>query len=166
MTNSFWGDIFNYSKKSDIVQILRGIPVFQGLTKFDLIKVSKLLHLRSYKKDEYIFRENEPGESMYIIQSGSVKISKKAKKTSNTLAILDKGSFFGEVSLVDEEARTATATAQVDSQLLGFFRADLMQLIDRNPRLASFILYQLSMVLGKRLRLLDEQVNKSNAPVT
>ena len=99
---------------------------------------------------------------MYIIKSGKVKITKKNKKEELCLAILEKGSFFGEVSLVDEEPRSATATAMVDLEILGFFRADLMHLIDRDPRLASFILFHLSTVLGKRLRTLSERFESIN----
>jgi CRP/FNR family cyclic AMP-dependent transcriptional regulator len=157
MTSAFWDDIFKFSKKKSDIQILEQIPVFNGLSKFDLNKVSKLLHLRSYKKDEFIFREKEPGESMYIIKSGKVIINKIIKEKETILSTLDEGSFFGEVSLVDEDVRSANAIATEDSELLGFFRADLMNLIDRNPRLACFILYKLSTVIGKRLRLQSEK---------
>jgi len=157
MTSAFWDDIFKFSKKKSDIQILEQIPVFNGLSKFDLNKVSKLLHLRSYKKDEFIFREKEPGESMYIIKSGKVIINKVIKEKETILSTLDEGSFFGEVSLVDEDVRSANAIATEDSELLGFFRADLMNLIDRNPRLACFILYKLSTVIGKRLRLQSEK---------
>ena len=156
MANAFWDDIFKFSKTKSDIQILEKIPVFQGLSRFDLNKVSKMLHLRSYKQHEYIFRENEPGESMYIIKSGEIVITKNQNSDQVTLSTLYEGSFFGEVSLVDEDVRSANAIATTDTELLGFFRADLMNLIDRNPRLACFILYQLSTVIGKRLRLQTE----------
>ncbi|RAP31730.1 hypothetical protein DID78_00205 [Candidatus Marinamargulisbacteria bacterium SCGC AG-343-D04] len=164
MNTSIWTDIFKYKKHINIIEILRDIPVFEGLSKLDLLKISKLLHLRQYKKDEFIFREKEPGESMYIIKSGSIEITKCIKKETVTLSSLEKGSFFGEISLVDSDSRSATAKAKEDTQLLGFFRADLMHLIDRNPRLASFILYQLSRVLGKRLRVLDASISNHHVP--
>ena len=68
MSNALWDDIFKFSKAKSDIQLLENIPVFKGLSRFDLNKVTKMLHLRSYKEDEYIFRENEPGESMYIIK--------------------------------------------------------------------------------------------------
>tara|TARA_B100000427_G_C15518976_1_gene599471 strand:- start:4090 stop:4563 length:474 start_codon:yes stop_codon:yes gene_type:complete len=156
MTNAFWDDIFKYSKKKSDIQILQEIPVFKGLSRFDLNKVAKMIHLRSYKKDEYIFHEKEPGESMYIIKSGQIVITKSKESQETIISTLSEGSFFGEVSLVDEDVRSANAMATEDSEILGFFRADLMNLIDRNPRLACFILYQLSTVIGKRLRLQTE----------
>ena len=156
MTNAFWDDIFKYSKKKSDIQILEDIPVFKGLSRFELNKVAKMLHLRSYKKDEYIFHEKEPGESMYIIKSGEILITKNKNQKETVISNLTDGSFFGEVSLVDEDVRSANAKAVTDSEVLGFFRADLMNLIDRNPRLACFILYQLSTVIGKRLRLQTE----------
>ena len=85
-----------------------------------------------------------------------IVITKNKKSQETIISTLSEGSFFGEVSLVDEDVRSANAMATEDSEILGFFRADLMNLIDRNPRLASFILYQLSTVIGKRLRLQTE----------
>ena len=151
MSKLLWKNIFSFSKKKSIHQLLKTVPMFYGLSQIDLSSVSKLLHLRTYKAGETVFVEKEPGESMYIIQSGSVDIF-SADNKEKTLVHLSTGDFFGEVSLVDEEPRSATAIATEECELLGFFRADLMHLIDRNPRLASFILFQLSMVLGKRLR--------------
>jgi len=156
MSNALWDDIFKFSKAKSDIQLLENIPVFKGLSRFDLNKVTKMLHLRSYKEGEYIFRENEPGESMYIIKQGDVCITKNKDSQEILLSSLTEGSFFGEVSLVDEDTRSANAIAKTDTELLGFFRADLMNLIDRNPRLACFILYQLSTVIGKRLRMQTE----------
>ncbi len=156
MSNALWDDIFKFSKAKSDIQLLENIPVFKGLSRFDLNKITKMLHLRSYKEGEYIFRENEPGESMYIIKQGDVSITKNKNSQEILLASLTEGSFFGEVSLVDEDTRSASAIAKTDTELLGFFRADLMNLIDRNPRLACFILYQLSTVIGKRLRIQTE----------
>tara|TARA_Y100000591_G_scaffold308238_1_gene308365 strand:+ start:554 stop:1027 length:474 start_codon:yes stop_codon:yes gene_type:complete len=156
MSNALWDDIFKFSKAKSDIQLLENIPVFKGLSRFDLNKVTKMLHLRSYKEGEYIFRENEPGESMYIIKQGDVSITKNKNSQEILLANLTEGSFFGEVSLVDEDTRSASAVTKTDTELLGFFRADLMNLIDRNPRLACFILYQLSTVIGKRLRMQTE----------
>ena len=151
MSSYLWKNIFSISEKESVKQLLKNIPLFYGLSSFDLKTVEKTLHFRKYSNNEIIFRENEPGESLYIIKAGNVHISSgNTKKTA--LAKLKKGDFFGEVSLVDEDPRSATAIAKGDCELYGFFRADLMHLIDRNPRLASFILFQLSMVLGKRLR--------------
>ena len=156
MSNALWDDIFKFYKAKSDIQLLENIPVFKGLSRFDLNKVTKMLHLRSYKEGEYIFRESEPGESMYIIKQGDVSIIKNKDSQEILLASLTEGSFFGEVSLVDEDTRSASAIAKTDTELLGFFRADLMNLIDRNPRLACFILYQLSTVIGKRLRMQTE----------
>ena len=150
-----WRNIFKLNSKSNLIQLLKKVPIFNGLSQFDLATVSKLLHVRNYSAHEKIFLENEPGESMYIIKSGKVTIS-SISNSNNSQVILSSGDFFGEISLVDDEPRSATATASEETELLGFFRADLMHLIDRNPRLSSFILFQLSMILGKRLRIACE----------
>ena len=159
MIQYMWQDIFKRQKSKSNVDILRDIPIFKGLSEPHLKKVSRLFHLRNYQKGEVIFQEKEPGESMYVIKSGAVNIEKSINKKTTTLANLTEGSFFGEVSLVDDETRSAKAITTKPTELLGFFKSDLMNLVDRDPRLASFIFIQLSMVIGKRLRMQSEAMD-------
>lgn len=162
MKSNIWTDIFKYKKHKSTVDFLKEIPLFEDLSSLDILTISKLLHLRQYKKNEVIFMENEPGESMYIVKSGSISITKKTDRKNKHLATLSKGAIFGEISLVDNDSRSATAIATEETLLYGFFRVDLMHLIDRNPRLASFILYQLSKVLGKRLQAIDNSTHSTD----
>ena len=156
--DSFWGNIFKRQLDIDNVKALRSCPAFKDFPVVDIVKIANILHLRRFYKNEFIFRENEPGESMYIVKSGKVKIYSTYNDQEQNLALLDPGSFFGEVSLIDESARSANAIANEETHLLVFFRSDLMTLIDRDPRLSSFILLQLSTLIGERLRVNNSEL--------
>ena len=161
--NPFWEYIFKKNDNKLHFQLLETLPLFEELGPVNLKKLSTLLHYRTYRKGEVIFREHEPGESMYIVKTGKAKIFHAPQSgTDNEVAILEKGTFFGEVSLVDPQTRSATAVALEDSEFLVMFRGDLIALIDRDPRLASFLLVRLSKVIGQRLRESMILVNKRN----
>lgn len=90
-----------------------------------------------------IFKEGDEGEKMYIIQKGKVRVSKTINNTEHTLAILDKGDFFGETALVTKSARTATITAVTEVELLAFDRNDFTGMIEKNAKIALNIIDKL-----------------------
>ena len=83
-----------------------------------------------------VFSEGEVGEHMYIIQSGSIRISKNVGGREHELAVLEKGDFFGEMAIVSRINRTATATAVNTTQLLAFDRLGFMGMIEKNAKIA------------------------------
>ena len=132
---------------------LKQVPVFKNFTNKEFLELEKLIHHRQYKINDFIFKNRAPGEGMYIIMQGSVKITIGTRnENENILAELEEGDFFGELALFDDEPRSANAIATTDSQLLGFFTQDLMSLQERNPILGQKILFNLGGVLGERLR--------------
>ena len=136
-----------------ILEIIENIPIFEGLSKKGYKLISSILHLREYGKGELIFNEGEAGNGMYIIQKGKVKVYSKNKNDEEMIyAILFDHDFFGEVSLVDQGPRSATAIAEEDSILFGFFKPDLLTLIEKNPKIGTKILLNLSSFMGLRLR--------------
>ena len=101
----------------------------------------------------------DPGLGMYIIVNGAVEIVEEPENGTRTkLAELEKGAFFGDMALLDEKPRSASAIAMVDSDIIGFFRPDLVDLLYRKPRMGIKILWALSQVVGERLRKTDEQL--------
>lgn len=152
--HALWSTLFvGDAKRRSLHEILRQIPVFQDLTIFELKFVVPILHLREYQKDELIFREGEAGNGMYIVQSGQVDIvGRNAAGEDNLYASLFDRQFFGELSLVDGQPRSATAISVTPSTLYGFFKPDLLELIHKHPAIGSKILFNLTNVLGSRLR--------------
>ncbi|NIR48527.1 cyclic nucleotide-binding domain-containing protein [candidate division KSB1 bacterium] len=159
--DSLWRNIFspNSSPKESVFNTLRKVPVFKGMNKSELKEFDKIIHRRKYKEDETIFWEGEPGVGMYIVQEGSVAIYKDtSQEEKEILAELTRGEFFGELALLDETPRSATAVATENSKVLGLFRPDLIDLIERKPRLGNKFLFQLAMLIGERLKHTNEEL--------
>jgi CRP-like cAMP-binding protein len=153
--NSFWGNIFK--KKMDetegIISTLRRVPLFANMSDGELREFEKLIHRRTFKINETIFWEGEPGVGMYVIKSGAVTIFKHTPgEEREELAVLRDGEFFGELALLDESPRSATAVAKEASDIIGLFRPDLFELLEKKPRIASKFLFQLALIIGDRLK--------------
>ena len=142
-----------------VLTALERIPIFENLLKKELKNIAKLTHEREYKLKEYVFKKHAPAEGMYVILHGEIQI--KDPKSGNIFANLHSGDFFGELALLDEEPRSASAICNVSSRLIGFFRTDLLTLINRYPELGNKILLNLSRVLGERLRETNKNIIKS-----
>jgi CRP-like cAMP-binding protein len=160
--NVIWSNVFKLrsegTRETQVTEILKKIPVFEDLTKRELGLIERILHRREYRKDEMIFREGEPGVGMYIIETGRVQIIQESGK--RILAELTNGEFFGELALLDESPRSATANATEPCNILGFFQPDLFGLIERNPQLGVKIVIRLARSIGERLRRANEQLQK------
>ncbi len=159
--NSLWQNLFKGRRKKgvdEILLILGKIPIFDGLNNRELVQIERILHRREYQSEEVIFHQDDPGMGMYIIESGTVEII--SEPLNHRLAELTSGEFFGELALLDESLRTATAIAKVPSSLLCFFQPALFDIIERNPRLGVKILFRLAYVIGERLKKSNEEVQE------
>ena len=96
-----------------------------------------------------IFKEGEPGDTMYIIQKGRVKITKRVADVDKILMVLGKGDFFGEMALIRQTKRTATATAVDECELLAFNRNGFLSMISKNSNIAMNIIETLCLRLEK-----------------
>jgi len=162
MESAFWANIFK--KKSEeqksLSDILKSIPIFSTLNGRELKKVEQIVHLRNYQAQEVVFRQSEPGVGMYVVRSGEVDIVYDLGKSSaQQLAHLEVGDFFGEMALWDEAPRSASAVAVEPSELIGLFRPDLLDLIERNPRQGIKIILPLLQLLSERLRRTNEALH-------
>lgn len=83
-----------------------------------------------------LFEEGEEGDEMFIIQEGSVRITKNIDGREHTLAVLGKGDFFGEMAIVNRTKRTATAKAASTVRLLRFNREGFLNMVEKNARIA------------------------------
>ena len=149
----------NKNNSNPILKALEKVPIFENLSNNELKNIAQLTHEREYKSSEYVFKKHAPAEGMYVILEGNVEI--KDPESGKIFAKLHSGDFFGELALLDEEPRSATAICNSPSRLIGFFRTDLLTLIKRYPELGNNILLNLSRVLGERLRETNKKITNS-----
>jgi CRP-like cAMP-binding protein len=155
--DNFWSSTKKKKKTGDIKELLHNIPLFEQLTDRELSGIERILHERIYNPDEEIFRQGEPGVAMFIIRNGSVLI--QMGKNGKTLAELHEGEFFGELALLDDSPRSASAKANSESKILAFSQPDLFSLMERNPHLGLKIILALARIIGERLKRMNEQIH-------
>lgn len=152
----FWDNLFRsrHDWKYEAVRLLADTPIFSVVPKRVLRSLVDGMYHRHYQNGEAVFNAGDPGLGMYLVLSGTVAIQLNKRK----LAELKKGDFFGEVALFGEELRTADAIADEQCELLGFFRPDLQEWVERNPKLGVKVLLQLGKVLAERLRSTNQRL--------
>ncbi len=109
---------------------------------------------KDYKDGSIIFAEDSVGKEMYIIISGKVKIIKEKDTVETILATLEEGEFFGEMSLFDNNPRSATVKAIGNVKLLEINQKNFLKKISKDPSLAFRILEKMS----QRIRITDEKI--------
>jgi CRP-like cAMP-binding protein len=155
---SIWSNIFRLSRKKETLgETLHGVPLFQDLSPKELRILERVVHLRAYHDTETVFDETEPGAGMYVIQSGRVDLNARSESPL-ILAELRTGDFFGEMALLGETTRSATAVARGRAELIGFFHPDLLEIIDLHPGVGAKICYALARTLAERLRYTNMQL--------
>ena len=130
------------------LEVLKGMQMFRYLSYKELVRVSNIADLIELKTDQVIFSAGQPGDSMYVVLSGSVRLTKAEK----IVAELGKGMHFGEMALVDRSVRSLTATAAEGTRLVVITRKDFYDIIKREPASAVKMLWSFVQVLGQRLR--------------
>jgi len=157
--SSFWANLFKgQSVKSVLQEILQNIPLFINLSKRELSALFNLIHDRSYIKGEYIFHQGDPGIGLYIIREGEVKIERKLDSAETiSLAKFKTGDFFGELALLDDEKRSASAIAESDVKLAVIFKPDMDEFISNTPKRGVKILQGISHIVAVRLRQVNEE---------
>jgi len=151
---NLWQNWFRHRDPEEgLINLLRRVPVFADLKDSGLRQVREMMHIRKYADAEPVFFEGQPGTGMYVIISGGVRIVLHYGQPDEIEIVrLGPGDFFGEFSLLDEAPRSATCVAVDTTELGGFFRSDLMELIERQPRMGVSIVLRLAEVVAERLR--------------
>lgn len=137
------------------VLLLKSTPIFRETPEPDLIDTATIAEEVQVDAGSVIFRKGELGKCMYIIQSGKVHIH----DGDHILAVLEENDIFGELSLLDEETRSASATCSEDCLLLKLDQEAFYEILANNINVLKGILKTLS----KRLRSLDEKNTLLNA---
>lgn len=131
------------------LELLHQVPLFAELNLDDLQSLDAQLRSRKVNTDELLFNEGDPGDCLYILVSGELAVSRKNDKGENMLlAKLGAGQPVGEMALLDELPRSATAVATCDSEILRLDKLRFHSLVMQRPQ----ILLGMCKVLATRLR--------------
>jgi len=130
-------------------QDLRQIPFFAELEDHVIDAISRRLQREHYHKGAIVFAEDEPGDCMYIIESGQVKIVSDKTGREKIYNYLGPGNFFGEMALLLGEKRSATVRVVIDADLLVLRQHDLEELLQQHPAIALMMTRELGRRLGR-----------------
>lgn len=137
-------------------QALQAVPFFNSLSSEEADNLAKLLVIRRFGTEQIVFHHGDPGGLLYIISKGRVKITHSTSEGQEAmLAIVGAGDFFGELALLDDSPRSATAEALEPTETLTLHREDFMRYIQDNPDFA----LQVLQTMARRIRRLNNQVS-------
>lgn len=130
------------------LDVLKGMQMFRYLSYKELVTVAAIAEMVEPKPDQAVFSAGQPGDAMYVVLAGTIKLTRGDVVVSE----LARGHHFGEMALVDRSVRSLTATASEGSRLVMIRRKDFYDIIKREPASAVKMLWAFVQVLGHRLR--------------
>src|SRR4030081_2457641 len=144
------------------IDTLRSVPLFASLDRNATAELSKLMSIQDYERSSVVFSNGDPGDAMYLIDLGKVRISiTDADGNVVTLAELGPGDFFGEMSMLDGHGRSANATATQDARLAKLTRDDFLSFMESDPRITLELLTALTQRLRRTDDLLRHRVSRN-----
>ena len=142
--------------RPEVIESLRAIPLFSNVSEEDLEAIAFHLIERRYPKNATIVEEGLPGDYMYVIRDGRVKVTKASEDgREKIMDFFESGAFFGEMSLLDRAPRSASVKTLEPVRLLALSRKDFLDLLTRSSSLALAVIQELS----RRLRETGEQAS-------
>ena len=147
----------NNSAPKMTLEAIRSVPLFASLDDEAAIKLRSLLNVREIRSGKPLFRTGDKGDAMYLIESGSVRISVRDKDNQEiTLAELAGGDFFGEMAIIDGKPRSADATVIADARFAILSRDNFLTFIKSNP----IVTLEMLSAVFRRLRRTDELLQR------
>lgn len=140
-------------------EVIKQSEIFKDLEEDELEQVAEICEVQELKFDEYIFREGDEGDRLYIISKGEVRISRDVPGTGEeAIAILKQGACFGEMAVLDPSERSTDAISNSRCTLLSISRSDFELLLDSDRDLAHKLLWSVVRLLCQRLRITNDNL--------
>jgi CRP/FNR family transcriptional regulator, cyclic AMP receptor protein len=144
---------------ADVIELLRNVAIFHELDDGELARVAEVCREQAFVSGEYIFREGEAGNRLYLIVEGEVRISRVVPGSGEeALAVLKPGSMFGEMSVFDRSERSTDAISNGGCRCITITRSDFELLLDFNRDLAYKVLWACVRLLSGRLRSTNDSL--------
>ena len=140
---------------------LKHIAVLQAMDSEALARLAAALDQKDYADGQTVFAEGDPGDSMYFIVTGCIRIEKRAQATSaahKVLAVLEAGDYFGEMALLDQKPRSASAVAAGGATILRLSKAAFDQMQVKSSVAGMSVLFAMIRTSSERIRRLSAQV--------
>jgi CRP/FNR family transcriptional regulator, cyclic AMP receptor protein len=146
------------SKQAEFAVILKMNPMFADLGADELARISSLCHTQHLGTGEVLFQKGDPGDALFGVRRGQIRIETGAADGSRlTLNFMGSGDLFGEVAVLDDQSRTADATAGEPTELFVLRREDFLGHLEREPKVAIKII----QLLCQRIRWQSERMEES-----
>ena len=140
-------------------KLLSTVPLFQDLKRRHLGVVYQYLYEHHYYRGEQLFVEGDVGRALFIVKSGTIELVKKDEHRSDQrLALLKESEFFGEMALLQEQPRSASAVAVEESDVYLLYKDKLDSLIHDHPEAGALLLKRLAEMIAARLRVTSEKL--------
>jgi CRP-like cAMP-binding protein len=148
------------------VRLLAKVPLFSGLSQRQLGKLLIKLFERNYEAGETIFAQGEAGKALFIVLSGQVSILRNNNESEDHLATLTSGGYFGELALIDDQPRFASARTDEPAGLLVLYKSDFDDLMDGHKAIAIKIMSNLLRTLAGYVRNAQSHAGNRNSSIT
>ena len=133
------------SRTRDVAEVLRGVPALGHLSSGALYAMAEVTHRRSYRRGESLYYEGDPGLGLYVVESGRVRlITNRDPDCTCELRTLEADDMIGALSLLGDFRRLETAETVTETQVLGFFRPDLKNVMRHDPKAGAEIVTALA----------------------
>jgi CRP-like cAMP-binding protein len=149
----------------EYISILKGIAIFGGLEEEKLRRISELIREKTYKSGDFIVREGQHAEDLFIVKRGRVEVIKGLADEPDRkvkIATLEEGDCFGEMSLIDIMPRSASVRALGETVVLGLSYVDFHSLSEWNLKVFTILVMNIAREISRRLRAADEILAEYN----
>ena len=134
-------------------QFLKSLTLFQDLRFAELGHVAQCMHSRVYHEGETLFIQGDVGRALFILKSGKVELTQMGTDgRPRRMSVIGPGEFFGEMSILEQLPRSATATAAEKSEVLLLYRTQIDSILHYHPRIGVNVMMRLAQLLSARLR--------------
>lgn len=141
------------------LSLIRQAAIFADLSDDELAAIAEICKEQRVPRNQHVFKEGEPGNRLYIVAEGEVRISRDVPGSGEeALAVLKKGACFGEMSVFDRSERSTDAIANTTCTLITISRPDFEMLLDFNRDLAYKVLWAVVRLLSGRLRVTNDNL--------
>src|SRR4051794_11155200 len=157
--SSYGGIMTNVANEQNTAGLLGGVSIFSGLTPEQLADLASVAVPRRWGAGEVIFREGDPGDTCYIVQRGTVRITRNhSDGRTITLAELREGEIFGDLAMFDSEVRSATVEAAEETTAVALLAGDMRRLLLRHPDIS----LKLLSAFADRLKEANERISRQS----